>query len=323
MNFMMSSKSPVGLKRGIQKTLSRVAKIDEGGDRRPRHTMSTEVIQELCRNIETTLHDRLTVIQDILKTTKQSSLTGDSSAVQAKLIELEHHITNVDEYAMGEVRSLAYNHDQLEKRVELLESSMRKAAETLLTLNHTIGFLQKRIDDERPVEAVEAEVEVEETQEAALNADADAVATEAKAKESMTRAVEELEDEGDDVDDEEEEEEEEEQEEEEELDLESFTYKKKTYARDQNNNVYNLDEEGSADVSEVVGIWNPTTKKIDPVPQEEEVPELEAFDYQKKTYCRDSENNVYSVDADGCADVSEIIGLWNPKTKKIERVPQA
>jgi hypothetical protein len=224
---------------------------------------------------------------------------------------------------MGEVRTLAYNHDQLEKRVELLESSMRKAAETLLTLNHTIGSLQKRIDDERPVEAVEAEVEVEETQEAALNADADVIATEAKAKESMARAVEELVDEGDDADDEEEEEEEVEEEEqeveEEELELESFIYKKKTYARDQNNNVYNLDEEGSADVSEVVGIWNPTTKKIDPVPQEEEVPELEAFDYAKKTYCRDAENNVYSVDADGCADVSEIIGLWNPKTKKIDR----
>jgi hypothetical protein len=283
--------------------------------------MSTEVIQELCRNIETTLHDRLTVIQDILKTTKQSSVTGDSTAVQTKLIELEHHITNVDEYTMGEVRTLAYNNDQLEKRVELLESSMQKAAETLLTLNHTIRSLQKRIDDERPVEAVEAEVEVEETQEAALNADADVIATEAKAKESMTRAVEELVDEGDDADDEEEEEEEEEEQEveEEELELESFIYKKKTYARDQNNNVYNLDEEGSADVSEVLGIWNPTTKKIDPVPQEEEVPELEAFDYAKKTYCRDSENNVYSVDADGCADVSEVIGLWNPKTKKIDR----
>jgi len=275
--------------------------------------MSTEVIQELCRNIETTLHDRLTVIQDILKTTKQSSVTGDSTAVQTKLIELEHHITNVDEYTMGEVRTLAYNNDQLEKRVELLESSMQKATDTLLTLNHTIRSLQKRIDDERPVEAVEAEVEVEETQEAALNADADVIATEAKAKESMTRVVEELVDEG------EEEEEEEEEQEEEELELESFIYKKKTYARDQNNNVYNLDEEGSADVSEVVGIWNPTTKKIDPVPQEEETPELEAFDYAKKTYCRDSENNVYSVDADGCADVSEIIGLWNPKTKKIDR----
>ena len=279
--------------------------------------MSTEVIQELCRNIETTLHDRLTVIQDILKTTKQSSVTGDSTAVQTKLIELEHHITNVDEYTMGEVRTLAYNTDQLEKRVELLESSMQKATETLLTLNHTIRSLQKRIDDERPVEAVEAEVEVEETQEAALNADADVIATEAKAKESMTRVVEELVDEGDDEEDEEEEEEEEQ--EVEELELESFIYKKKTYARDQNNNVYNLDEEGSADVSEVVGIWNPTTKKIDPVPQEEETPELEAFDYAKKTYCRDSENNVYSVDADGCADVSEIIGLWNPKTKKIDR----
>lgn len=281
--------------------------------------MSTEVIQELCRNIETTLHDRLTVIQDILKSTKQSTGSGDTLAVQAKLNELQSHITSVEEYAMGEVRTLAYNHDQLEKRVELLESSMRKAAETLLTLNETIGSLQKRMDDERPVEAVEAEVEVEETQEAALNADADVIATEAKAKESMAKAVEELQEDEEEEDADDEAEDEDEEVEEEELDLEPFTYKKTTYARDQNNNVYNLDEEGNADISEVVGIWNPTTKKIDPVPQEEEeAPELEAFTYKKKTYCRDAENNVYPVDADGCADISEIVGTWNPKKNDID-----
>ena len=108
--------------------------------------------------------------------------------------------------------------------------------------------------------------------------------------------------------------------------LEAFEYKKKTYARDQNNNVYSMDDEGCADTSEILGIWNPVTKKIDPVPQEEEQEEeleLEAFDYGKRSFCRDQHNKVYSLDDEGCADTSQVYGTWNPKTKKIERVPNA
>jgi len=248
---------------------------------------------------------------------KANTEAGDISFVKKNLEAVASHVNSLEEYAMGEVRTLAYNHDMLEKRVELAESTLRTMVETLQTVNTTLGSLQKRMDDERPVEAVEAEVEVEETQEAALNADTDVVATETKAKKTLAKAVEELEEE------EEEEEPEEEEEEEEVPDLESFTYKKKTFARDSENNVYSVDAEGAADISEVIGIWNPVTKTIDPLPQEEETPELEAFEYQKKTYCRDAENNVYPVDADGCADISEIIGIWNPKTKKIDRVPNA
>jgi hypothetical protein len=279
--------------------------------------MNPELVKELLRSFENKLHDQLMVIQDILTMSKANTEAGDISFVKKNLEAVASHVNSLEEYAMGEVRTLAYNHDMLEKRVELAESTLRTMVETLQTVNTTIGSLQKRMDDERPVEAVEAEVEVEETQEAALNADADVVATETKAKQTLAKAVEELEEE------EEEEEPEEEEEEEEVPDLESFTYKKKTFARDSENNVYSVDADGAADISEVIGIWNPVTKTIDPVPQEEETPELEAFEYQKKTYCRDAENNVYPVDADGCADISEIIGIWNPKTKKIDRVPNA
>ena len=285
--------------------------------------MNTEVVKELLEAFNTKLntqfddtknklHGHLMVIQDILTSTRESASSGDSSLVKKNLDALTLHFRGFEDYAMGEIRTLAYNHDVLEKRVEAI-------LETLQTVHTTIGSLQKRMDDDRPVEAVEAEVEVEETQEAALNAEIDVIAAEAKAKESLSKAVQALKVE----EEEEEEEEEQEEEEEEDLDLESFTYKKTSYARDQNNNVYNLDEEGNADISEVVGIWNPVTKKIDPVPQEEEAPELEAFEYQKKTYCRDAENNVYPVDEDGCADISEIVGTWNPKTKKIDRLSKA
>lgn len=203
--------------------------------------MSAELVKELLRNFENTLHDRLKVIEDILTSAnKTSGETADLdprilSDVSKRIDKAVGHIQSVEEYAMGEVRTLAYNHDMLEKRVELLEGSMRKAAETLLSLNDTIGSLQKRMDDGLPVEAAEVEAEIEETQEAALQ-------------------------------EQEVEEEEEEEEEQEELDLEAFEYRKRSYAHDQHNRVYNMDEEGAADISEVVGIWNPKTKKIEAVP---------------------------------------------------------
>lgn len=287
--------------------------------------MNPEVVKTLLNVFENKLHDQLMVIQDIL-TSKSTEGSADTGLVRKNLETLTSHFHGLEEYTMGEVRALVYNNDMLEKRVVTLESTIKNLVDTLQTINTTIGSLQKRMDDERPVEAVEAEVEVEETQEAALNADADVVATEAKAKATLQKAVEALEENetGEEADDEEEDEEEEEEEEEEEgVELESFTYKKKTYARDENNNVYAVDEDGAADISEVIGIWNPVTKKIDPVPQEEESPELEAFEYQKKSYCRDDKNNVYPVDEDGCADISEVIGIWNPKTKRIDRVPKA
>jgi hypothetical protein len=239
--------------------------------------MSSEVVRELFRNLENTLHDRLKVIEDILSSTKQVSLSGDLSSVLSRLEVLEKHFESLDEYAMGQVRTLAYNHDMLEKRVESMESSLRSAVISFQAINETIGMLQKRMDDDKPVEAVEAERELEETQEAALNADIDAVATEQKAQKALAKAVEQLsveeeeEEEEEEVEEEEEEVEEEEVEEEEveeeevELEFEEFEYKKKTYYRDQNSNVYVADEEGCIDPNEVVGVWNPKTKKIDRV----------------------------------------------------------
>ena len=51
--------------------------------------------------------------------------------------------------------------------------------------------------------------------------------------------------------------------------------------------------------------------------------EFEEFEYKKKTYYRDQNSNVYIADEEGCIDPNEIVGVWNPKTKKIDRVSQA
>lgn len=198
--------------------------------------MSSEVVRELFRNLENTLHDRLKVIEDILSSTKQSVSTNtfDASEINDRLSVLEGHFKNLDEYTMGQVRTLVFNHDQLEKRVESLEKSMKSAVESFQTINETVESLQTRLeeyekkqeDNDVAVEAAEVEAEMEEAQDAEA---------------------------------------EEEVEEDEELELEEFEYKKKVYHRDQHNNVYIADEEGCIDPNEVVGIWNPQTKKIDRV----------------------------------------------------------
>ena len=232
--------------------------------------MSTTVVHELFRNLETTLHDRLRVIEEILRSTKQSVPESDTSLAE-RLSLLEKHFLSLDEFATGQVRTLAFNHDQLEARVNQVEGWVRSTLETLRTVNETVGSLQKRMDDEKPVEAAEVEAEIEETQEAALNADADPVGAETKAKAALAKAIQEMEEveveeEEEEVEEEEEEEEEEVVEEEEELELEEFTFKGRTYYRDQNCNVYIADEEGCVDPTEIVGRWNPTTKKIERVP---------------------------------------------------------
>ncbi len=225
--------------------------------------MSSEVVRELFRNFENVLHDRLRVIEDILTSTNKVGVTGDLEPIQHNLKQVSDHFKSLEEYTMGQIRTLAYNHDMLEKRVESIENSLKSAVVSFQTINETIGMMQKRIDDEKPVEAAEVEAEIEETQEAALNADIDAVATEQKAQKALVKAIEQLPADEEEV--EEEEVEEEEVEEEVELEFEEFEYKKKTYHRDQFCNVYIADEEGCIDPNEVVGIWNPKTKKIDRV----------------------------------------------------------
>ena len=64
--------------------------------------------------------------------------------------------------------------------------------------------------------------------------------------------------------------------------------------------------------------------------EEEEVEEQEEVDLEEftitlkngneMTYVRDTDNNVYIPDEDGCVDLNEVVGVWNPKTNKIQRV---
>jgi hypothetical protein len=91
---------------------------------------------------------------------------------------------------------------------------------------------------------------------------------------------------------------------EEEPELKPITIKKVQYYIDSENNLYSETEDGY----EQVGLYDPETKTINPVEEEEsedEGVEVEDFEYKGKTYQRDAENNVY---LDG-----EQVGTWNGK----------
>lgn len=103
---------------------------------------------------------------------------------------------------------------------------------------------------------------------------------------------------------EEEVEEEAQEEAEEEPELRPITIKKVQYYIDSENNLYSETEDGY----EQVGVYDPETKTIKPIEEDEtedQGVEVEDFEYKGKTYQRDAENNVY---LDG-----EQVGTWNGK----------
>lgn len=202
--------------------------------------MSTELVRDLFHSLETTLHDRLKVIEELLV---RSSPTGRGDSVANE--RLNTAVADLKK-ALDE---LLPAHDRLKIRVEMLETSLYPLLDRFANMNllvrdqesgledmrKRVGALEVRADTEKPVEAAEAEAE----EEAAVQAEVEVLET--------VEVEEEVE--------------EEEEEETEEVELEPFEYRGNTYARDASNQVYAVDEDGNAN-DEVVGIWNPKTQRI-------------------------------------------------------------
>jgi hypothetical protein len=242
--------------------------------------MSIETIRSLFRVLENTLHERLTVIEDVINNQAQPSESNNGN-VEQRVARLENNNSNLElhqrlaslESIFGrlhdDVKSIRWDQIALNRRLDILHANMQ---------------LESAGSDERPVEAVEAEVELETAEAEALDADIDAsevergatvalkdavkalplpVSVSAKEAEDEEAEEEEAEEAEEEAEDEEAEEEAEEAEEEAQADVsvEEFIYRNKTYYRDSDNKVYRADEEGDI-LDEVIGVWNPTTKKI-------------------------------------------------------------
>ena len=234
--------------------------------------MSIETIRSLFRVLENTLHERLTVIEDVIGNQSRSSETSNENVeVHQRLASLEGMFGRIHDY----VNSIKAEQIALNRRLDILHANMQL---------ESAGLRAVRPSDERPVEAVEAEVELETAEAEALDADIDASEVERGATEALKDAVKalplpvsvsakevEAEDEAEDEDedqaedeaeaeDEDEAEAEAEPEEEAGVSVEEFIYRNKTYYRDSDNKVYRADEEGDI-LDEVIGVWNPTTTK--------------------------------------------------------------
>lgn len=230
--------------------------------------MNSDLVKDLFRNFENTFIARLRAIEDILTSTKQSSNTGtvDLTEVYQKIDAATSYIKSVEDYAMGEVRTIVFNADKLEERVSFLERelasytvAMENATKQFTNLSNKLDSLLLRDSkDDTPVEAVEAQVELEAAEVEALD-------VEQEEQEEAEEQEEEQEEE------EAEEEQEEEAAEEEGQNVEAFEYSyldkktkkivKVTLYHDAEYNVYQEDEDGGID-STVIGTYDPKTKKF-------------------------------------------------------------
>lgn len=184
--------------------------------------MSTEpLIRELFRGLETTIHERLSMIEQVLHSVEKPKVPLYDNEFISRIERLERLV------ASQNVVQVPGDNSLLEERVTALEENLaslfsdverlKEIPSPILPMRtHTVDMLlsgDEKILDEEPIVEVVENVQEEDLVEEA-----------------------------------------EEEEEEAELALEEFEYKGKTYYKDEENQVYEMDEEG--DISEPIGVWN-------------------------------------------------------------------
>ena len=211
------------------------------------------MLRELFRGLETTLHERLTIIEEMLR----KPLGGDGSIEQSMQIQrpdpaVLDRLAKVEATSARAMESFAMMIDTMNS----LTQNVNKLMNEVSTVRSKILLVEASHTASVPV-AEEVQQEIARREAAAAPELAEAEAAE----------VDEHEEEEEEVEEEEVEEEEvEEEEEEQELELESFVYKRngKTYYKDPDNNVYQDDEDGNL-IDSPIGVWNETTQRIHPL----------------------------------------------------------
>ena len=195
--------------------------------------MSEQLIHELFRGVESVVHERLVIAEDVLQK-KQSSELAEMVKVQGYKIDslsMQLHKLSEQIAILTSLKASQINHPFIHPdsvafmpQAPMPQAAMPQAAsmsEPVLK-NVTIGPCVSAIDMAEE-EVLEEEVLEEEVLE-----------------------------------------EEEEEEEAQEVELEEFIYKKKTYYKDAENQVYQMDSDGNLDDSPI-GVWNEQTQRIHPM----------------------------------------------------------
>ena len=194
--------------------------------------MSEQLIHELFRGVESVVHERLVIAEDVLQKKQSSELTEMVKVQGYKIDSLSMQLHKLSEQIsiLTSLKASQINHPFIHPdsvafmpQAPMPQAAPMPVAEPVLK-NVTIGPCVSAID--MTEEVLEEEVLEEEVVEEVVV--------------------------------------EEEEEEAQEVELEEFIYKKKTYYKDGENQVYQMDSDGNLDDSPI-GVWNEQTQRIHPM----------------------------------------------------------
>ena len=193
--------------------------------------MSKEIISQIFRSLEASIHERLKVIEDLMMTSLNESKPQEFKPLEVTVENGERTVT------VAEDPRFAALSDQIVALTARLDSFVAKdRAPNTILLTSTLDVFpeEDEVQPSSPVEA-EAEVEVPPEIEEEVEAEEEEAEEEAEAEEEL----------------------------EEDFELVELEYKGTTYYRDEKTNkVYLPDDDGAIDPEQPLGIWNLQTKKI-------------------------------------------------------------
>ena len=194
--------------------------------------MSKEIISQIFRSLEASIHERLKVIEDLMMTSLNESKPQEFKPLEVTVENGERTVTVADDPRFAALS------DQIVALTARLDSFVAKdRAPNTILLTSTLDVFPEE-DEVQPSSPVEAEKEAEVEVPPEIEEEAEA---EAEAEEEA----------------------EEEEELEEDFELVELEYKGTTYYRDEKTNkVYLPDDDGAIDPEQPLGIWNLQTKKI-------------------------------------------------------------
>jgi hypothetical protein len=225
--------------------------------------MSTDqVVHELFQNLEKTIHERLQVIEEVIRSKgiggRAASNVLDNLSYRVGMLEAERSGATPAVHVHREeapVKSSDVNVVEPSSPSTLFINAMKDLEITFRNVQNQMP--EDDEEEEAEEEEAEAEEEAEEEEAEAEAEEEDAEEEEAEEEEAEEEEAEEEEAEGEVQ---EEEEAQEEVQEEEEDGLEEFTYKSRTFYRDNSTNfVYIPNESGEA---QHVGRWDPERARV-------------------------------------------------------------
>ena len=195
--------------------------------------MSKEIISQIFRSLEASIHERLKVIEDLMMTSLNESKPQEFKPLEVTVENGERTVTVADDPRFAALS------DQIVALTARLDSFVAKdRAPNTILLTSTLDVFpeEDEVQPSSPVEAeAEAEVEVPPEIEEEVEAEEEEAEEEAEAEEEL----------------------------EEDFELVELEYKGTTYYRDEKTNkVYLPDDDGAIDPEQPLGIWNLQTKKI-------------------------------------------------------------